>query len=545
MKNKLKIAVIFLSIAFIATYSYFWHERAAFIKSNIEKAIADTNTAYKAKTGFALFEYQEISMSGYPFHIQANFAQAKTHIEMIPPVSTAIPEPVKFTLDTVYDEPVSLSSNLLINDFILKISGEIHNHLAFNTMPATAITTRLDSPITCHLGVENAENNPWNATKTFDNVASFLLSFRQFDCNMGKSRNILADTKEVLTESEGLRVFLHHDPLENGIHAIDVKLDSKQNKSTPAYDRLLQSYFHAFHEATHSVTPEPVFNLAAYGASDVHIDTHFKGDMNAKSLLETKGIDFQLKAFDLKNDLYDTKNTALFLLAPVETGLKTGIDFTSKTEFSPAYTALLEKMVEEKIRLFATAGNAPAFNEVVTGGKTTLLAQAVTPHLSDWGSVQFELADKGTIAKDANGTILLNIANLPSDYYKLALASKLYDIKLEGKGNPLNTKALLSDITLDCKDCDALINHLMDYAIAVDTIISDARPTKNHYVNPQLRQALIGFLHAINEKEATDKKDISIHIASDGKTPVTISGKQMLEVMLLFSSGVAPYLSVK
>ena len=113
-----------------------------------------------------------------------------------------------------------------------------------------------------------------------------------------------------------------------------------------------------------------------------------------------------------------------------------------------------------------------------------------------------------------------------------------YGVKMKGAASGAPGKLPSGDLSVTCLNCDALVNDLGNYAMRVESVF-DQIEQKPAYLSKDLLDATRQFLHGIAEDG--NAKDLVIHFVMKD-TGVTVSGKQIPEVMALYMTTIAPRL---
>jgi hypothetical protein len=539
--------MLFIVAVLAGLYTYYWFKKADDFTEVFTQAIAQINEEGKGLAkGADVLRYESINVSGYPLAMKVNInkpiillpvsAIAKglhargNDAQQVPASAT------DFSVEISYAGSIAFATNVTADRFSLLVSGDSTIKPIIGTEPHRYVINRSATPLACHLNIYNPNNMPWNVPQSFARIESFLSAFRSLDCNIAGVISQYADSADVVSSLDGFSLSAISEPLDNAMQKIAFMSEIRNAKATPAYDELANSYLQLMYDlmGTPQDQRNVSINLAQYGSQNNKIDISYEGPVDRKSFLDSDtGVNIDLKAMDSKNALYETSGKGYFVSAVHGTQRESSLVIHSNLQATEQYEQLLAKHLT---RMIVALSHMPAveikfLQEVAKYNKPEELAAAFVPKLHAAGQVSFDADISFKSDKDKNlmqgGKIAVNT---------LDLTTSGYGVKLKGSGNIASGAIPAGDLVATCALCDAMISDVGNYMMNIDSLLAPGRAGQVHYVTRSLIDGTRQFLHAIDENAAANKdsKDIAVHFVSDGKGRITISGKELLEVIGLF-----------
>ena len=543
--RKFTTVILATTVLLGGAYSYYWFSQSEILKNNITQTINNFNTQSKAiNNDKDVISYESLRVSGFPFSMQADF----TKLLLTIPVSVLveqlehIPNSDKtksIVLELSYKDTVSLASNIMADNFSLIIKGDQSIKPIINGEVRPALITASERPFVCHLGIENPDNRPWNFPQVFADATSFIHALRLFECNAGGANSHYGESPDTLSAVEKLTISMKNEPKEGINHKATVHFQVVNAKSTLAYDQIANSYLQIFYDLINASPKQRsyVIDTAQYGMQNSNIEISYEGPFEQSALADPNlRAELMVHAFDLSNDLYSMQNKAHISLEPSENNkVKSAIVVHSVSNYSEKFDAALTKQIAVLLSQFAELQGFPALKEIAVQKKTDQVAMVMTPKLHDLGNIALDIdLTADTPRALTGGSITINALDITANQYGL---------KIKGNASAGQNPPPTADVAVSCLACDDTVNGLGAYALKVDNAVAEFRQPPFHYVSTPLIEGIGKFLHSINETEADkNSKDVLIHVIADEKSNVTISGKQIIEVVGLFGTTIAPYL---
>jgi len=540
-------ALVFLLILLGSGYTFFWFKKADEFKAMLEDYIARENEQMKQLSKDTTFiRYGSIDTSGYPFSIQLNIIKPISNIPL-----SAILQNFKqkngqqatasaisnIILESAATDKISLASNIMGNEFSLTNYGDTTIRVIVNNEARKTITASFNAPSVCHLGIYNEGNLPWNTAQSFSDLNAFLAAFRSADCTMSGVHYTEAGTP--LASIDDLSMSFTSQPTTPANLKITFATEIKNNKMFPAFDEAANNYMQLFYDVTETPKEQrgtPV-NLSQYGTQNSDINVSYEGPSDLKSMTDPSArIHFDVEAFNSKNLLYEIANKIHFASEVRGNDRHASLVVHSSLQGTEAYQQLL---VKELAKLFVIIGNNPSTDvrfadEIAKLGKPDELAAAIVPKLNNIGKINFDVDMDVNGEKDKN---IVNNGNVTIN--ALDLTTNLYGVKLKGGGKTTAGSLPIGALLATCILCDAMLDDIGEYAIGVDSLLAKTRMGQMAYITKPLIDGIKQFLHAIDESaDNKNSKNVAVHVVIDDKGKITISGKQLLEVIGLFGVNV-------
>jgi hypothetical protein len=556
MRKYIVPAVIVIVIIAAGGYTAFWFKQADNFKHMLEQSIAALNDQAKSlKSDNTLVKYDSIHVTGYPTHMVLEIIKPVVDVPMSaflqktstpPTVIAAAPPASEWIEEISYGEKVSFTGDITGSHFTLVAAGDrTHKSIVNRTTRHTLISSSV-TPLTCHIAVEHPRGAPWTMQPIFSDLPTFLSIFRAFDCNVHGVVLKDAATGTSLFTADNFSTFASHNPMDGINHALTFKLDYQNAIAFPASDAIVKEYA----DWSYSALGMPADTYRAlpslYGNQNASFDMHYEGTIDKLNDAAAMHLTFDINKFNMKNALLDTELQAHIKSMPQGTVERTtSIVINGRTEVSELYDEIIAKQLAAIFSSLQHDEADKAHPELkqlaIQMGTPEEIAAALTPHLHNLGKISL---DMNVNAKGANRTDLF-LKNGIFTVDAMDLVATPYGIKIKGMGNAsIQGKSPSADISITCITCDTLVNDAGSYAMRIQSVFNRIQPGKQPYVTVDLLEGIKQFLHGIAENSADkNPQDLVIHIVMKDTGEFTISGKQVIQVLGLYGTTIAPRLS--
>lgn len=543
-------AALILTTALVGSvYTYYWFKQSDELRKSLEQTITQLNEQMKQLSKDTTFiRYESIVTSGYPFSIQLDVNKPVIDVPVFalernilrgqnlqPPLNNLTDVMVELS----YSDKISLISNIMANKFSVIALGDSLIKPTVNNVARKAITGTYSAPFICNLEIANNDNMPWNILQSVTTPETFLTAFRSASCSISGTASKYSDSQEPLASMDDFNITVTNTPVNHENSRISVKSEIKNLKVSAAYDELSNSYMSIFYDISGVPQEQRAteMNLSKYGEQNSAIDVTYEGPLDKKEILEpSANIRLDINTLNDKNALYEANSEAHISSIVQEAERNSSVAIHSNVIVTEQYEQLLKQKL---VKLFDFIAKNPESEEkfvqdIAKSAKPEELANAIMPKLHNAGKISFDADIKLKGDKDKN-ILLADSYNINA----LDLSTGQYGIKIKGNAKYGASTIPAGELLATCISCDSLINDIGDYSINLDSIIASTRAGNIHYVTKQLVDGIKQFMHAIDENSANkNSKDVTVHFVSDDKGKVTISGKQILEVIGLFGVNV-------
>ncbi len=554
--RKLTAILFFLLFVIGSVHTYYWYKKADEFRSALEQYIAQVNEQEKQFSPDTTFiHYDSIMISGYPFMMQLDVMKPvitlpvsaiakKSVLNTLNNINNTVTPPAgkaqnNVVIELTYNDKISIAGNITANDFYLIASGDSTIKPIINNVPSNIINSTSSSPLTCHLGIYNADNLPWNIPASFADMQSLLTALRSVDCHISGVVSKAAKSDDVISSLDDFYISATSAPENPGQQKISFKSGIKNAKATSAYDDIANFYLQLFYEIAQVPQDkrEANLNFSQYGEQNSAVDISYEGPIDRQSLLDPSvNIRFDVNALNSNNALYQSS---------AETHISSLIEGNDRNSSIVAHMALeaneqYERLVIKQLAdMFSEivknpAANAPFATLVAANVNPQELATAIVPKFHTIGKVSFDADIKIKGSKDKN---MLDTDSIAINAFDLV--TNKYGMKIAGSGKNNAGRIPVGDLIAKCIVCDAMLEDVGEYAMGIDSILARTRAGQAMYVTRQLIDGIKQFMHAIDENTAgKDPKDIYVHFVTDDKGRITVSGKELMEVIGLFGTNV-------
>ncbi len=540
MRKSTAASLVLIIILIGVGYTFFWFKKADEFKASLQDFLTRQNELAKGLSKDTIFiRYESISASGYPFAIRLNIIKPVIDIPLSAMMqdyrekkNPQAPVPDNIVFELSYDDIISVSSNLFADRFSLEVSGNSSMKPIVNNEAREALITNANTPLLCHLGIYNPDSQPWNVPQSFSDQNAFFTALRSVDCTISSATYTQSGTPAATIENVNLTLVT--DPIDSTNRKITFDADVKNGKSLPAVDETLNSWLQLLFDAkgiAKNQRGEPL-NFSQYGTQNSTIRLSYEGPTEVAALTDPAAqVSLDVGAFNSQNDLYDVKSKAHFITGIHGDERTASLVVHSSLQATEQYEQMLAKAVS-KVLNAASANPAMGANfarEINRSGNVDAVAAAIVPKLHTIGEIHFDtdIETKGDKDKNIleNGDVTVN---------QLDLTTSAYGLKVKGGGKTTSSNLPVGALMVTCVLCDAMMDTIGDYAITVDSLLAKNRAGQTTYVTKPLVDGIKQFFHAIDSNTDKNSKDIAVHVVVDDQGKITISGKQLLEVIGLF-----------
>ena len=535
--NKFIITLLSTTIVVAAAYTACWFKESADIKSNIEQNIV----AFNEKQKNINLHYDALIASGFPTAINFELIKPVVSInanELYNKEGQNINQSNHWLMEAKIDN-LTLSSNILANNFVIKSIGQSEFKSIFNNQLQSSFVTNYEKPYSCNLTIANQDGLAWNVGKSFADSKAFFSAFRSINCFGENGITKDAKTGAVLHSVDKTNILISSEPSGYINQKIGLLVDVKNFKATPEFDKFFSELQKLFYAGMGNSTVAREQDVSVYGNNNVLIDLQYNGPIDKEKLYKSyTNVNFDLNSFNIKNDITDTQTNLHFSTSPKDSQRESSIVMHSKSDVNEKYDQILAKSIAQEIESFLKVPAVDSYSENLKNNLTLLgnpqdIANIITPKFHEFGSTTSNI-DLNIKTQNGVGNPLSNsIVNLNSFEW----FANQYGFKLNGNGAFGSDKPPTGNLSLNLKNGDNLINDLGGYLSRLESLWIKIQPHAA-YVTTPLVEGTKKFLHDISDKNS---KDISISLVADEKN-MTISGKQVMEIIGLFGTDIGPYL---
>jgi len=539
--NKLIVTLFSTAVIVAGAYTACWFKESADIKNDIEQNIAAFNEKQKTSN----LHYESVVVSGFPLAINIEFTKPVISFNVADLIKTFPNKSVQTTTKPdawvveFKTDSLTLSSNILANNFVIQYAQQNEVNSIVNNQLQNSFLINYQNPYSCNLSVANQDGMPWNIGKSFADAKSFLTTLRSFNC-LGENGVIKdAKTATVFHSTEKTSIVINSKPVGNVNQKLGLIVDIKNSKSSPEFDKVINNFVKLFYTQIGNLEPAPEINSSVYGSMSILADLGYTGPINGADFNKPEtDIYVDINALNMKNDIMDSTTVFHFATSPQATKRESNIVMHSTSTVNEKYDQILAKNIANQIDGFMKAQSSDPTSELMKKniallGKSEEIAAVIAPKFHEFGTTTADIDLNVTSENIAGNPIKNAILSLKSFDW---LATP-YGFNFYGTGVVPEGKAPIGTLVLGFKNGDNLISDLGAYLARVETLWVKAQP-HTPYINAPLIEGTKKFLHDLSDKNA---KDISISFVATEKG-LTISGKQVMEVIGLFGTDIAPFL---
>ena len=539
--NKFIVTLLSTVVIVVGAYTACWFKESADIKNDIEQNIAAFNEKQKTSN----LHYESVVVSGFPLAINIEFIKPVISVNIADLIKTLPNKPAQTTakpdnwLLEVKTDSLTLSSSILANNFAIKSAIQSEFKSIVNNQLQNSFLINYENPYSCNLKVANQDGIPLNIGKSFADAKSFLTALRSFSCLGENGTTKDAKTGNILHSTDKINITINSEPVGNVNQKLGLIVDIKNSKSSPEFDKVSNDFIKLFY--TQLGTPESAQeqNFSAYGSMSLLLDLGYTGPINENDFNKPEtDIHVDINAFNLKSDVANSELSLHFATSPQAGQRNSNFVFNSHSNVSEKYDQILAKSIAHQIEIFS---KIPALDptsdmmkkNIALLGKPEEVAAIITPKFHEFGFTTSDIDLNITSENDAKNPLKNSVLTL-KDFDWLATQ---YGFKINGNAAFGSEKPPAGALALNLQNGDNLVSDLGKYLAKVETLWIKIQP-HTPYVTAPLVEGTKKFLHDISDKNA---KDISISLVTNEKG-LTISGKQVMEVIGLFGTDIAPYL---
>ena len=545
--RKLLVFVVIV-VAAAAGYSFYWHKKADDFLQMVQQSVTNINEGAKPITkDLTLIKYDSMHVTGFPMAMVLEITKPSVNLpvsEMMKsdPKVAASAGAFEWVEQISYGDKVTLTGNVMGNSYTLTTNGDrVHKSLV-NKQERHSLAATSAGPLTCNLGVEAPKGGtPWTMQPIFTNPETFIAIFRSFDCNVNDVA--IKDTKGETIFSLGKLAYSLTNKNDTGYnHKLAVQFVMEKAKSTTAFDAQYHDYITMFYtlQGKQKLAERMPTSMAVYGETNYKFDIAYTGPTDKKYFSDPgMSMHFDVNAFNMQTDIANMLYEMHFANAPQDNERVISLSLHGTSDSTERYDQLIKQMAVAVIGDLGdaegkTGMEADLAQGIAKAGTPEDIASAVTPqsHLLGKSAFDIDLTVKGP----NEGKKFLMQANAKLD--KLDWVAEPYGIKMNGSSTTQPGRPMpLADLKIDCLSCDALVSDLGNYMLRVQTLfLKGAGNTNPPYLTADLLEGVKQFLHGISENATA--KDLSIHLSMKD-TGMTVSGKQIPEVLALYGSTIA------
>jgi hypothetical protein len=530
------VSVFAVLIAF--GYSIQWYIQSNAMLSAVESGIARINEKQPYIT------YDALEKSGFPSNINISIVNPRFKgrvDEFIKQFAKAdAPAMQSWNEDSSVQGNITMGVNLFANRYTLIING---NSQSNSTIGGTNYrsASQQNGPVMCNVQLANQMgifDTFWDfsALSQYDGKA-LLKDLRLLDCNGSGYTVRDTATQDILMNDGPMRFFISSEEgTGENTRKLRTYVKLTDSEVTPKGDGLINAYMGALFPGS-SATPSP----SAYGKRNVEVDFSYDGTTNFEQNLKATPIAAHLNNFSLSNQLYQSKGSAHYTNGADPKGRATKLNFSFESSYGPQYDAMLHETVRGFIlQLYSPFVPQPAHVQPIIrkyrADELYKIVQPAIPSMHSMGkltqALDFTYNGNDTIT---DGDIVFNNLNFSAAPYGLS-----------GRGSIKLTETQpvpASNILLTCSNCPRMIDDITDYSLRLERVFNmlAEQPAPVSLISPQQTNGLKNFLTALaaTPADAADKDSFNYTIVSDGASSITINGKRMDEVLVMYNQAIS------
>lgn len=479
-----KPALLASSLAALAalygtSYTGLWFYRAEKAKEAATQAIADLNASHPYLT------YSSIETRGFPGRLEVALhkpvfdipaGQLMLKLAALLPVApdgsdaaqfkdllTATPD---WTERVAYEEEITLSTNLLSDEFRLAFKGAI---TGASTMEGNTYGTRTEpaGDSVCELKLERAGGGLlgrlWSFEPNGQGVEDMLSRLRALNCRFPAAQVKNAETGELLLAASDSGFLFTLAPQADDRYAAGLSLDANEWEFTPALDARYQSQWRQL-EAVFG----PSVPFAAYGKQSIHLTLNATLPRQLAQAA-TSAWDINLSRMQLKNALLESASTFYLHYQPptAETqSMKWGIRFRNESTATEAYDrAARDSISWDMVKTLREAKFVPQESLARYSDKELAdIVAPLVPRVSEMGatSVLLDIGYEGQ--PQGKGETAINAVEISTEPYAIKAAGKL----AQTPPSPMPE----GSVTVECRNCPGMVNDLAGWGRKLNDVFA-------------------------------------------------------------------------
>lgn len=530
MKKFLLLALGMFALTLVAGWSVFWFIQARQVKNTV---LADMENLSPT---LGVIETQGVSVSGFPFNMVLTLHRPKITLNLAATLnlmhkrlaaeagnSAAVltaPRYPEGTLVHQREGDVVVGVNAFSDRLHLSMTGGDTTQIMQNG-ESTLTRTEMEGAAECFVRFErnlvSVSQQMWDVAQFFS-AQNMRRELRELDCALPASTTRDATSGDIASHIGASSLYLENIPTDERIRST-VRVDMNDYEMLPAGDALHRKLLRA-------VTPigeEPApFTMSSYGKQSLALDASF--DMpDAGHSFTGRKVAIDIRRFEMASAAGTSTGRLKFSQAPQGNADMGEVDFELTSDFLPAQTEI------------ARAGVAQLSKEMVLPeGTDADAAQALIfdamPDVTRLGTIRAALRAgfaRDMVAKTASANI-----------GQLALSTRDYGVNMAGSASVAQAALLPAlNLTLDCRNCFALIDTLSGYLVRLEAARPLLLPTVPNTlsVTPAQREGIKSLLGAVGVPQASSANDLRFVIQSSA-SGVSINGKMLAELIGLFQT---------
>jgi hypothetical protein len=572
MKKSSVIVVLLVLIS--AIYSAGWYFYANYVKDYMVSKI----DMFFAETQIGTFEYEDVSVSGFPTKVDVTFSNAKSKIKSGELYKMAAKDSAKYLseeekskiekidwVDEISREgSFTVSTNLLANDFNIKTSGDLYYKSLINGQefpfvikgkPAKFKITFAESPIFIE------RNNPdMDAEKLVEKLFQNLQHFRY---SQGENKGYNSETDELLYSTKSVLFLYDLKPKGSNTAKVELKMHSTDVKFEKAYEDMLAQIFKEF---STDAFPYKYFSRKGSMNSDIHFIYTGGALINNSKFNKKPSFTLEMPKFVFYDDLSKVHGSGMLEIMHENNKLvSTKVKYDGKLQYDEKwYDYLISDLKSYKDEMYSEVkkGNTEAamseLDKIPGDVKATIsmlqsdeemLFSAITvldniekviPKFHEWGTI-INKVDIDYNAKAEDGK-KLDVKNF--DFIFGPKDSQI-GYTVSGTAQQVTMRKHV-DFSISLLSYQKLINDLFSYSKGLIKLGEKVtRETSPIHFKDGVERAVQKFLVNISNEQNKNNKNLSITIKMDEKNPMPMIGsKSFFEVVGMASQNLAPYFQV-
>jgi hypothetical protein len=309
-------------------------------------------------------------------------------------------------------------------------------------------------------------------------------------------------------------------------------MESKNGKATAAADQLVKEILQLSSSLAGNSSAAAMIPMSEYGTQNVKFAMHYDGPVESKNMTPAAQVHFDIDTFEAHNALANTAFQLHLGTAVQDNNRTVSITLHADSDVTERYDQLIAPLAADAynnaLQQQKTGPNASMVQTLSQLGTPQEVMATVLPKFHTFGKTTFDIdasaqGPDNTKAFFQQGKYTVNAFNWIAEPYGFKLAASVPN------------QLPFGDVTFTCITCDALINDMGDYGMRVEALVDKIPPGKQPYLSKNLIEGVKAFLHGISQNS------LVIHVVM-GNTGVTVSDKQIPEVMNIFATTVAPFI---
>lgn len=542
-----KIIVPATLAVLVGGYTAYWYHQTTTIRHNLEQAIDAYNTRIAA-SGSTLtpLRYESITTGGYPFSISFTFNKPVANLpisDMLRKASPSMPTSAEWR-EEFSAEAVTISYNLPANHSTFSTTGSLTDKSWFNNALVRTIVSS-SAQRECHTSIPRGTLVGGTMP---DSPAAWLTFPLAVNCH-DKDASIKNATGAELYHVDDVLISYSNAPSDGPNRSIGVQVEIAGMKATQAGDADTKLYYSQIDNVVGTLSLNRAMRItpSELGTQNLAFDATYDGPVQADEFSKpTLKLRLDINHLDMSNTLLNGPFELHLATAPEgEKGdsRTASLSIHTHSEMTAHYNELLTQQIE---LAFAEAENPSektseklaAAQSIAKFGSPHDIAAALVPDFHSLGTLSLDV--------DFSGKGPNNMASLmqsgSAELKNLDFKTTPYGITTHGSTSATNGKRT-ADLVLACVNCDNLITDLGNYALRVESVFDRARPGQPPFVTKDLVEGVRQFIHGLAENPEKTGKDVVIHAELKDTGDFTISGKQLMQIIGLFGSTIAPHIS--